>query len=213
MTYEEKLEDDASSQADDADTQMPPGAETDIVSRASLLCAILFSAGGTVETDRLAAFFGVDAPKLKSIVDTACDALAKCGLTLIEVAGGWRMVTRPSHFDELKRYFTDVKETGLSKAALETLSIIAYRQPCARTDVEDIRGVASEGVIRGLLEKRLIKVKDRTDGPGRPFRYVTTDRFLELFGLNSLRDLPRVEGVESLRAAKSAKEENTSDAE
>ena len=212
MTNEKKNEIDELHDATENEPEALAGALAERANPAessALLCAILFSAGGTVESDRLASFLGAGETALRSIVEAARGALYACGLTLIEVAGGWRMVTHPEHFDGLKRYFTDIRETGLTKAALETLSIVAYRQPCTRTDVEDIRGVASEGVIRGLLEKRLLKVKDRTDAPGRPFRYVTTDRFLELFGLNSLKDLPRVEGIESLRAAKRPAEEES----
>lgn len=164
----------------------------------SLLGAILFSAGGTVEYDRLEAFFGSDSDTLAQAVGELKDILSSAGLTVIEVAGGYRLVTASEHIDELRRFYTEIKETGLTKAALETLSVIAYKQPCTRVDIEEIRGVASDSVVRGLLDKRLIKVKDRTDGPGRPFRYVTTDKFLELFGLKSIKDLPRVEGVEQI---------------
>ncbi|MCD6119301.1 SMC-Scp complex subunit ScpB [bacterium] len=166
-------------------------------SRTPLLCAILFSAGGTVEFGQIEEFFGWSDDEFEREFSRARDALSDVGLTIIEVAGGWRMVTSPAFFDDLKRFFTKIKEAGLSKAALEVLSVIAYRQPCTRASVEEIRGVNSEGVIRGLLERRLIKVKERSDAPGRPFTYVTTDRFLEVFGMRSIADLPRVEGLKN----------------
>ncbi len=164
----------------------------------TLLGAILFSSGGTVDYERLESFFQTNRATLADAVTKLTVPLAAAGLLVIEVAGGWRIVTSSHLIDELKRFYTEIRETGLTKAALETLSVIAYKQPCTRVDVEAIRGVASDGVIRGLLDKRLIKVKDRTDGPGRPFRYVTTDRFLEIFGLKSLNDLPRVDGLDKL---------------
>ena len=171
------------------------GAET------ALLCAILFSAGGTVEYEKLEAHFGWSDDEFEARLRAAREMLAPVGLNVIEVAGGFKMVTAPELYEPLKAFFSKIKETGLSKAALETLSVIAYRQPCTRTDVEEIRGVNCDGVVRGLLEKRLIKVKERTDTPGRPFTYVTTNAFLELFGMKSLKDLPRVEGLEDLKIA------------
>lgn len=165
----------------------------------ALFCAILFSAGGTVEYQRLEEHFGWSDDEFEFRLCDARSVLSAAGLTIIEVAGGFKMVTLPEAYEPLKAFFSKVKETGLSKAALETLSVIAYKQPCTRSDVEEIRGVNSDGVIRGLLDKRLIKVKERTDTPGRPFTYVTTSAFLELFGLKSLKDLPRVEGLESYK--------------
>lgn len=166
----------------------------------SLFCAILFSAGGTIEYERLEEHFGWSDDEFEARLAEARGLLAAAGLTIIEVAGGFKMVTLPEAYEPLKAFFSKVKETGLSKAALETLSVIAYKQPCTRSDVEEIRGVNSDGVIRGLLEKRLIKVKERTDTPGRPFTYVTTAAFLELFGMKSLKDLPRVEGLDNFNA-------------
>ncbi len=165
----------------------------------ALFCAILFSAGGTVEYKRLEEHFGWSDDEFETRLEEARRLLSAAGLTIIEVAGGFKMVTLPEAYEPLKEFFSKVKETGLSKAAVETLSVIAYKQPCTRGDVEEIRGVNSDGVIRGLLDKRLIKVKERTDTPGRPFTYVTTSAFLELFGLKSLRDLPRVEGLENYK--------------
>ncbi|MEP0814851.1 MAG: SMC-Scp complex subunit ScpB [bacterium] len=163
---------------------LPPGA---------LLSAVLFSAGATVELSRLRDFFGFSDAQLSAALDESKECLKSSGLTIIEVAGGVKMVTVPEAYETIEAFFQRTKQTGLSKAALETVSVIAYKQPCTRTDVEEIRGVNCEGVIKGLLEKRLIKVKERTEGPGRPFSYVTTDRFLEIFGLKSLKDLPKVE--------------------
>lgn len=162
----------------------------------ALLCAVLFGAGTTVDFEKLEEFFGWSEDEFEERLEEARKLLLPAGLTLIEVAGGWRMVTVPGLYGELDRFFKRVKKASLSKAALEVVSIIVYRQPCTRADVEEVRGVSCDGVIRGLLEKRLIKVKGRADAPGRPFSYVTSERFLEIFGMTSLSDLPRVDLVE-----------------
>ena len=108
-----------------------------------------------------------------------------------EVAGGFQLLTRPEYSPHLERFETVPRSTRLSGAALETLAIIAYRQPIGRAEVEDIRGVGSSGVLRTLQDLELIDVVGRGEGLGRPLLYGTTDRFLEHFGFASLDDLPR----------------------
>jgi segregation and condensation protein B len=110
-----------------------------------------------------------------------------------QVAGGYQILTLPEHGDALRRLHQKEADAKLTKAALETLSIVAYKQPILRADVEAIRGVACGEAIRGLMEKHLVKIAGRAEVPGRPILYGTTKRFLELFGLNGLRDLPKPE--------------------
>ncbi len=110
-----------------------------------------------------------------------------------KVAGGWRMATRKEYGQWVKKFYSTETTYNLSTAALETLSIVAYRQPITTTEVEDIRGVSSGGVLRGLFEKRLIKIAGRKESIGRPIIYRTTDKFLEYFGLESISDLPPLE--------------------
>ncbi|MDA3792375.1 MAG: SMC-Scp complex subunit ScpB [Elusimicrobia bacterium] len=110
-----------------------------------------------------------------------------------KVAGGWRMATRKEYGRWVKKFYSTETTYNLSTAALETLSIVAYRQPITTTEVEDIRGVSSGGVLRGLFEKRLIKIAGRKESIGRPIIYRTTDKFLEYFGLESISDLPPLE--------------------
>jgi segregation and condensation protein B len=122
------------------------------------------------------------------------------------IAGGYQMLTRPEYHDVLSRLLRARSETRLTQAAMETLAIVAYRQPVLRADVEAIRGVACGEVLRGLMEKQLVKIVARAEILGRPMLYGTTRRFLEVFGLASLDDLPR---VEELRAgAKDAPKED-----
>jgi segregation and condensation protein B len=110
-----------------------------------------------------------------------------------QVAGGYQILTLPEFGDILRKLHQKEGDAKLTKAALETLSIIAYKQPILRADVEAIRGVACGETIRSLMEKHLVKIAGRAEEPGRPILYGTTRRFLELFGLNSLKDLPQPE--------------------
>ncbi len=121
-------------------------------------------------------------------------AAADRALTITEVAGGYRMVTRPEIAPWLMRLARTRTRARLSRPALETLAIVAWRQPVSRPEVDAIRGVNSEGVLDSLLERRLIRIAGRKDAPGRPFLYETTREFLVAFGLRDLGDLPRVEG-------------------
>ena len=114
-----------------------------------------------------------------------------------QVAGGYQLLTLPDFGEILKKAHQKEVDAKLSKAALETLAIIAYKQPILRADIEAIRGVACGETIRSLMEKHLVKIAGRAEIPGRPILYGTTKRFLELFGLNSLKDLPQ--GDEQLR--------------
>jgi segregation and condensation protein B len=115
------------------------------------------------------------------------------GFNLEQAAGGWRLVTRPEQDATLKKFFARKGESRLSIAALETLAIIAYRQPVTAPEISDLRGVNSTGVIRTLLERRMIRVSGRKNVVGSPFLYRTTREFLIHFGLNDIRDLPRLE--------------------
>jgi segregation and condensation protein B len=110
-----------------------------------------------------------------------------------QVAGGYQMLTLPSFGEALKKLHHREIDAKLTKSALETLAIIAYKQPILRADIEAIRGVACGETIRSLMEKHLVKIAGRAEEPGRPILYGTTKRFLELFGLNTLRDLPQSE--------------------
>jgi len=109
-----------------------------------------------------------------------------------KIAGGYQMLTLPEYHDVLGRLFQTRSESRLSQAALETLAIVAYRQPVIRADVEAIRGVACGEVLRGLVEKQLVKIVGRAEVLGRPMLYGTTRRFLAVFGLANLEDLPKV---------------------
>jgi len=107
------------------------------------------------------------------------------GLAIVEVGGGYRMVTRPELAPWLVR---------LSRPALESLAIIAYKQPVSKPELDAVRGVNSDAVLENLLERRLIRIGGRKEAPGRPFLYETTREFMVAFGLRDLNDLPKIEG-------------------
>ncbi len=120
------------------------------------------------------------------------ERLSASGLQLVEVAGGYQLCTRPEFAEVIARYLQP-QPTKLSRAALETVAIIAYRQPITLPEVEAIRGVQSDGVVRTLLQRGLIQEVGRKQAAGRPVLYGTTPQFLHYFGLNSLEELPELE--------------------
>jgi len=123
----------------------------------------------------------------------------KRGMVIVEIAGGYQMLSNPDYANAVRAFYRTQKKEKLSKPALESLAIVAYKQPVTRLDIELIRGVNSDGVVAHLLEKNLIKIAGRKDVPGKPFMYGTTKEFLEYFGLRSLSDLPKLEDFASLQ--------------
>src|SRR5437764_3843148 len=158
--------------------------------------AILFISTEPVNLDDLTAAFSDDG---RDAVVAQLDEIKKNfdehvgGFVLEQTAGGWRFATRAQHDSILKKYFAKKGENRLSLAALETLAIIGYRQPMTAPEISDIRGVNSTSSIRTLLERRMIRVAGRKNVVGSPFLYRTTKEFLVHFGLNDIRDLPRLE--------------------
>jgi len=117
------------------------------------------------------------------------------GVKVVEVAGGWQIVTRPE-FAPFIRKLQKIKPPKLSSQALETLAIVAYRQPIIKAEIESVRGVSADGVIKTLMERRLIKIAGRQDAPGKPIMYATTGDFLRYFGLKDLSSLPSLRELE-----------------
>lgn len=124
-------------------------------------------------------------------------------VALVELGGGFQLLTRPE-FGDAVAAFSSPRQPPLSRAALETLAIIAFRQPVTRAVIDELRGVHSEGAIATLLERGLIAEAGRAEAPGRPFLYVTTRRFLEHVGLRSLEELAALPGMAPLRPAPAA---------
>ncbi len=167
--------------------------ETPQPSKQSQLVAILFRAGRVVLAEKLAEHLSLAPHELSLLAEETSAQLAPFGLQITFAAGGYRLTTGADSYDAVREFFTEMRDSGLSSQALEVLALVAYRQPVTRTDIEQVRQVNSESTLHSLLQRRLVKVKGRSDLPGRPFEYVTTDRFLEVFGLGSLDDLPKVD--------------------
>jgi len=117
------------------------------------------------------------------------------GVRIAEIAGGYQMVTAPTFTQFLRKLYKGRKIEKLSKPALETLAIVAYKQPISKSEIESLRSVSIDGVVESLLEKELIRITGRKKTPGRPFVYGTSKRFLEYFGLKSLDELPKMENL------------------
>ncbi len=169
---------------------------------AGMVEAILFTASKSAQSSRIADAAGLTGDGVSARVEAAIERLnAEYDSTgrafrIERVAGGWRVLTRPEYADAVASFLNLGAGARLSRAAVETLSIIAYRQPIARAELESIRGVACGEVLRSLLERRLIEITGRAEEVGRPMLYGTTRAFLEQFGLASVKDLPPVESIE-----------------
>ncbi|HUA34387.1 MAG TPA: SMC-Scp complex subunit ScpB [Candidatus Binataceae bacterium] len=158
----------------------------------SILESLLFAAGEPVSLAKLTAIFEnvprATIQKTLATMATECAANNR-GVTIDEVAGGYQMRTPKEHSSWVRKLLA-AKPPRLSRPLLETLAIIAYRQPITRPEIEQLRGVDAGGVLETLLEKRLVKIAGRKEAPGRPIVYATTPEFLELFGLKDLDSLP-----------------------
>lgn len=158
--------------------------------------ALLFAADEPLSVARIREVLGAgDVRQIRRLVASLRQDYEREGraFTIEEIAEGYQMLTRAQYAPLIKELYGSRKGRHLSPAALETLAIIAYKQPIKRTDIEAIRGVDSSGVLRTLLENRLIKIAGRDEGLGRPILYGTTKKFLEFFGLRNLEDLPKLE--------------------
>ena len=163
---------------------------------AKLLEAALFASARPITIEELA---GLDADAGSDDVSAALEELRNHydadahGVELTEVGGGWQILTRPEYTEAIERAQLAARPHRLSGAALETLALIAYRQPIGRAEIEEIRGVAVGGVLKSLHDRGLIEVTGRAEGLGRPLLYGTTSLFLEQFALRHLEELPRAD--------------------
>ena len=135
----------------------------------------------------------VEKAVLKSILEELMEEYETRNLQILQVAEGYQLCTRNDYSDWVRKFLKFDKTTKLSQPSLDTLAIIAYKQPLTRLEVEEIRGVDSSGVVKTLLEKKVIAPGGRKKVPGRPIMYRTTRKFLEYFGLRDLSDLPTLE--------------------
>jgi segregation and condensation protein B len=163
--------------------------------------ALLFVSHDPLSLEKLASVLeGVSKPSLKTALESLQAEYDEAGrgLQIMEVAGGYVMVTRPEQSVYIKRLAKAKPSSKVSRSALEALAIVSYKQPITRADIEKIRGVETSGVLRTLLDQKLIRIVGRQDIPGRPILYGTTRQFLQRFGLRDLRDLPPLKELKDL---------------
>ena len=185
--------------SDSTGTQMTESSGLSLTAR---LEAVLLAAERSLGDARLAEAVSEEGESVKSdaireAVDNLNEQYEQTGrvFRIVRVASGWRVMTVPEAAPVLKRLLAQRQQSKLTPATLETLSIIAYRQPVMRAEIEAIRGVACGDVLRGLLERRLVRIAGRAEELGRPMLYGTTREFLKVFGLAGIDDLPDVEGL------------------
>jgi segregation and condensation protein B len=187
--------------ADDNDADEKPSKELPPETAAfckTAIEAMLFASAEPVRSRKLADALkdtGIDGRGVRKIVGQLAREYEETrrGFVIEEIAGGFQMLTRPDHAEYVAALFGGGGSGKLSQAALETLAVVAYKQPVARADIEAIRGVQAGPLLRTLLHKGLIRITGRAEVLGRPLLYGTTRKFLEHFGLKSLNELPRVE--------------------
>ncbi len=158
----------------------------------NIIESLLFVAENPLAIDRIKNVLAIsDVKDIKNALSVLSDEYdaRKCGFFLSEVAGGYQIRTKPEYAKWIKRLIQP-NPIRLSKAAMETLAIVAYKQPIMRSDIEHIRGVDCGGILRTLFEHKLIRILGRKKIPGRPLIYATTKQFLEIFDLKDLKDLP-----------------------
>ena len=161
----------------------------------SVIESLLFINERPIETKELMRVVERDKKDVERLVDELATEYEQraCGICLVKVAGGYQMCSTPKNEPWVKKMYRERSRQKLSIASLETLAIIAYKQPITRMEIEAIRGVNADGVVKKLTDLGLIKIGGRKEVVGRPFLYITTRKFLEYFGLNSLKDLPKLE--------------------
>ncbi len=159
--------------------------------------AVLYASGDPIPMRSLKKVF----PEAPDLIKDALSSLQEIydqpgrGLQLIEVAGGWQITTRPEYHERVGRLFDSPRPSRLSIQALETLAVIAYRQPATVPEILELRGVRSAGVVRTLLERKLVKIVGRKKVVGHPLLYGTTKEFLVRFGLKDVKDLPQLKDM------------------
>ena len=179
-----------SAAADGSATAPPAGLEQ----QSRLVEGILIVESDPQSTERLARLTGIPAGAVKAAVAEVRRRFEDQdhGVQVLEVAGGFTLVPKPELWPWLRHHYGRLARSTLSRAALETLAIVAYSQPITRSEIESIRGVSADGMIRLLGERQLIHEVGRKDAPGRPIQYGTSGEFLRVFGLTSIADLPKL---------------------
>jgi segregation and condensation protein B len=169
----------------------------------SVLEVLLFLSGEPFLPSALKDIVELPETEIKRLMDELMAEYRErnAGLLIVEIANGYQMVTNPEYAEWVKKFRSTHISSRLSVPALETLAIIAYKQPVIRAEIEQLRGVNADSAIKTLLDKRLIKIMGRKEVPGRPFLYGTTREFLQYFGLKDLTELPTLKDLVREEAA------------
>lgn len=168
----------------------------------ALIESILFLESDPIDLNSLAHISGLSKNAVMDVLTSLQHHYAeeeRHGLDLVELSGGFMLSPKKSYWDQLKSRYGKKNENRLSRAALETLAIVAYSQPITRMEIENIRGVSPDGMIKLLLSKNLVKEVGQKDVPGKPVQYGTTKDFLMAFRLKSIADLPKLDEIDSER--------------
>ena len=162
--------------------------------------ALLMASETSLSTEHLCELTGSGLDSVEQAIERIRKSLESEGhsVTILDIAGGFRLATRQEYGNIVSQLFEGRRPGKLTRAALETLAVIAYSQSCTRISIESVRGVNCDSALRTLLERELIRISGRQESPGRPLLYSTTDAFLEYFGLLSLDHLPRLDEIEEL---------------
>jgi segregation and condensation protein B len=169
--------------------------------------ALLFASDAPLSPDRLRDVVGdVTDGELAEIIESLRADYRESGraFDIFQLEGGYQVLSRAEYAEWVEQLFVERRKAKLSRASLETLAIIAYKQPIVKTEIEMIRGVGADGVIRTLMERNLVTITGRAEGVGRPLLYGTTEQFLNYFGLNELTDLPKMEEIRELLRGESS---------
>lgn len=169
--------------------------------------AMLFVSPQPVSSQEMASYLGVSQARVEDAVKNLKDTYSGShGLTILFLAGGWQMATSPDLAETIEAFSNSVsmQKVRLSKAALETLSVIAYNQPVTRSEIEDIRSVRCDRVVDTLMKHGLVRIAGRKKSVGSPLLFRTTDRFLEIFGLAGINSLPSLEELKDYRTEETA---------
>ena len=171
--------------------------------------ALLFASGGIVTIEDVCLVFKTKKSEALDVMNRleAIYAKRKGGIILRKVNEGWQLSSNPDYYDDLCVFFQETATGALSKAAMETLTIIAYNQPVTRAGIEMVRGVNSDGVLAKLVERGLVTERGKADSPGRPTLYGTTDLFLKSIGISSLQELPDITQADKEEKADSDNQE------
>lgn len=178
--------------------EVPPLSDEELIRGVALIEAVFYLEGEPMDAKVLAKITGYKEGQIPEIIDSLKDKYdaADSGIEIQEIGGGWLVSPKRDLWEDLKDRYGKKNSGKLSKSAMETLSIIAYSQPITRAEIEALRGVSADNMIRLLVERNLIKEVGRKDVPGKPVQFGTTKEFLKFFRLKSIADLPKLDKTE-----------------